>query len=121
VPGTTFHSLQKGGPEKSLASIARTNVRDLSKFLNDFGDTAAVVDRLDLVITVDTSVAHLAGALGKPTWLLLPHVCDFRWMTKGETSMWYPSMRIFRQPDPGNWESVFDQVRAELEILARAS
>lgn len=117
VPGTTFHSLQKGGPEAALAGVRRSNVRDLSKHLADFGDTAAVVERLDLVITVDTSVAHLAGALGKQTWLLLPHVCDFRWQIEGETSPWYPTMRIFRQPAVGDWESVFDRTREELERL----
>ncbi len=120
VPGTTFHSLQKGGAEAALSGSRWPNVWDLSALLSDFSDTAAVIDRLDLVITVDTSVAHLAGALRKQTWLLLPFVCDFRWMAEGETSPWYPSMRLFRQPAAGDWDSVFDRVRAELEALVGA-
>lgn len=81
----------------------------------DFWDTAGVIMGLDLVITVDTSVAHLAGALGRPVWLLLPAIgCDWRWGVSGETSRWYPSMRLFRQAAAGDWSSVVARVKAEL-------
>jgi ADP-heptose:LPS heptosyltransferase len=70
---------------------------------------------MDLVITIDNSTAHLAAALGIPTWLLLPFAPDWRWLLDGDTSPWYPPMRIFRQPRPGDWQAVLDQVRSALE------
>lgn len=115
VEGTRFFSLQKGdAPERALAERPIEGVVDLAADLVDFRDTAAVLQALDLVITVDTSVAHLAGALGRPTWLLLPHVPDFRWMLGRSDSPWYPTMRIFRQPAPRDWTSVFAEVQAAL-------
>ena len=121
VPGAAFFSLQKGDP-------AATQLRDLEQAgwdgpvihdptaeLNDFEDTAALIDQLDLVISVDTSVAHLAGALGKPVWLLNRFDTCWRWMTGRDDSPWYPTMTIFRQPAPGDWESVLAQVRTELQ------
>ena len=83
--------------------------------LDQFIDTAAVIENLDLVITVDTSVAHLAGALGKPVWLLLPYAPGWRWMLDREDSPWYPTMRLFRQPSNGDWTGVFSQVEKALE------
>lgn len=80
----------------------------------DIGATAALVAGVDLVITVDTMVAHLAGALGAPTWLLLRHTPDWRWPSDGDTTIWYPGMRLYRQPEPGDWTSVVDQVTTDL-------
>ncbi|MCC6316054.1 MAG: tetratricopeptide repeat protein [Gemmatimonadaceae bacterium] len=119
VPGTAFFSLQKGAePERQLAQLPGRTIEDLAPGLVDFRDTAAAIQALDLVITVDTSVAHLAGALGVPTWLLLPHVPDFRWMLDRTDSPWYPSMRLFRQPTPRDWASVFAEVERELAKVA---
>jgi hypothetical protein len=107
--GISFHSLQVGW-EKDLP----LPMTDLTKYLNDFADTACLVALLDMVITIDTAVAHLAGAMGKPTWLMLPHAPDWRWMTKRHDSPWYPSVRIFRQADPGSWEEVVREVASSL-------
>ncbi len=111
----TFYSLQKG-----QASIAANNppngmkIINLTNELNDFADTAAAIDNLDLVISVDTSVAHLAGAIGKPVWTLLPFVPDWRWFLKCSNSPWYPSMRLFRQNKLNDWKGVLDQVKKAL-------
>lgn len=80
----------------------------------DFYDTASVIAGLDLVISVDTSVAHLAGAMGKPVWVLLPYVADWRWQKGRGDSPWYPSARLFRQQTPGDWRGVIDAIRSEL-------
>ena len=98
----TLFSLQKG--PRSLANAdtpAGFPITDLSVHIEDFYDTAAAIMRLDLVITVDTSVAHLAGALGRPVWVLLPFVPDWRWLLNREDSPWYPGTRLFRQTSPG--------------------
>jgi hypothetical protein len=84
-----------------------------------FMDTAAIIMNLDLVITSDTAIAHLAGALGKPVWVLLPYVPDWRWMLERSDSPWYPTMRLFRQRSPGEWSDVFKLVREELELLLK--
>jgi hypothetical protein len=89
--------------------------------LRDFADTAAVIERLDLVLSVDTAVAHLAGALGKPCWLLLPHVPEWRWLHDRTDSPWYPSLRLYRQPSAGDWTSVLGQVRRDVAALAGRS
>ncbi len=112
VPGVAFFSLQKDEAAE-LADSAGT-VRDLSGGLGDFADTAAVVDRLDLVISVDTAVVHVAGALGRPVWLLVPFAPDWRWMRDRDDSPWYPTLRLFRQPALGDWPSVFARVAGEL-------
>jgi ADP-heptose:LPS heptosyltransferase len=79
-----------------------------------FLDTAAVMECLDLVITCDTSVVHLAGALGRPTWMALKHVSDWRWLTDRDDTPWYPSVRLFRQPRPGDWGAVFESMLSHL-------
>src|SRR5205807_9759977 len=89
-------------------------VHDTSGHSREIADTAADIRNLDLVITVDTMVAHLAGALGKPVWTLLPYRADWRWMLDREDSPWYPTMRLFRQPAPGDWRSVIVRVAGEL-------
>jgi ADP-heptose:LPS heptosyltransferase len=82
---------------------------------NAFLDSAAVMESLDLIITCDTSIAHLAGALGRPTWIALKHAPDWRWMLDREDSPWYPSVRLFRQKSRGQWEDVFDRMLRELQ------
>jgi tetratricopeptide (TPR) repeat protein/glycosyltransferase involved in cell wall biosynthesis len=121
VPGARFFSLQKGGPEGELVRIASDRVVDLSPHLADFRDTAAAISRLDLVLTVDTSVAHLAAALGRETWVMVTHVPDFRWMLERDDSPWYPSVRLFRQPAPRDWASVIARVRRALSERMRSS
>jgi ADP-heptose:LPS heptosyltransferase len=91
---------------------------DPSAALNDFADTAALVTALDLVITVDTAVAHLAGALGRPCWVLLPWIgCDWRWLRDRADSPWYDSVRLYRQPREGDWASVIAAVKRDLAAL----
>jgi hypothetical protein len=96
-------------------------VIDLSDNLNDLADTAAVISQLDLVICVDSAVAHLAGALGKPIWILLCFMPDWRWMLQREDSPWYPTARLFRQQTAGDWEEVFDRVKIALKHLISLS
>jgi hypothetical protein len=92
---------------------------DLTADLTDFADTAALLMQLDLVVTVDTSVAHLAGALGRPVWILLPYAADWRWLVERSDSPWYPSARLYRQSAPGDWPSVVERLRADLAKLRR--
>jgi tetratricopeptide (TPR) repeat protein len=113
-PGVQFVGLQKEYRERDRATLAKTPLLRLDAGLADFADTAAAIDALDLVIAVDTAVAHLAGAMGKPLWLLLPAAGDWRWMVDRKDSPWYPTARLFRQPQIGDWASVMTQVRCEL-------
>jgi tetratricopeptide (TPR) repeat protein/glycosyltransferase involved in cell wall biosynthesis len=113
-PKARFFSLQKGGPEAELPWVVGDRITDLSPHLVDFRDTAAAIAKLDLVVTVDTSVAHLAAALGRETWIMITHVPDFRWMLDRTDSPWYPAARLFRQPAPGDWSSLVATVRAAL-------
>ncbi len=113
-----LYSLQKEVTEAELSLLSANNIRDIGSKLKDFADTANAIAPLDLVITVDTAVAHLAGAMGKPVWVLLPFAPDWRWMLNRVDSPWYPSiMRLFRQPQPGDWEGVFDRVKLALKDL----
>jgi ADP-heptose:LPS heptosyltransferase len=109
-PRDAFLSLEGGEAAKDIASAAG-RVADFSR---PFADTAAIIEALDLVISVDTSIAHLAGALGRPIWTLLQFSPDFRWGLARDTTPWYPTMRLIRQPRPGDWSAVFDSVRERL-------
>jgi Tfp pilus assembly protein PilF len=118
VPGINFYSLQKGIPQLEIAELGwERKLQDLSGQLQDMADTAAAIAQLDLVITVDTSVAHLAGALGKPVWVLLAYAADWRWMMEREDCPWYPTMRLFRQKQPGDWHGVMERVVAALSEI----
>ena len=90
---------------------------DWTDELTDFADTAALVANLDLVITVDTAIAHLAGAMGKPAWVLLPHPADFRWLLERDDSPWYPTLRLFRQTRSRDWEEPLARVVQNLRSL----
>jgi tetratricopeptide (TPR) repeat protein len=115
----TFVSLQKDPrPQDAAVLRQRPGLIDLTTELTDFAETAALLSCLDILISVDTSVAHLAGALGRPVWLLLPHVPDFRWLLGRDDSPWYPTLRLFRQDASRDYENVLDRVRAEVTELA---
>jgi tetratricopeptide (TPR) repeat protein len=109
-----FFSLQLGAAASQLDEIPG-RITDLRFAIDDFADTAALMTHLDLIVTADTSVAHLAGALAKPTWTLIPFSPDWRWLMEREDSPWYPTMRLFRQPEFGDWPSVIDRIYSELE------
>jgi tetratricopeptide (TPR) repeat protein len=114
-----WFSLQKEYKDGDRQMLRRSKVHDYSIALFDFSDTAALLSQLDLIISVDTSVAHLAGAMGKPTWVMLPYVPDFRWLWDREDSLWYPSMRLFRQPAAGDWSPVIYNVSSALRARYR--
>jgi Flp pilus assembly protein TadD len=115
IPGLRLYSLQKGEAARQAAGM---RIEDLGSELADFSDTAAVAENLDLVISVDTAVAHLAGALGRPTWTLLKRAPDWRWLLAREDSPWYPTMRLFRQKTAADWRPVVNEVSAALRGLA---
>jgi tetratricopeptide (TPR) repeat protein len=122
VPDVTFVSLQQELGAAEAASLEHhPNVIRLGGELRDFADTAAVVSLLDLVVSADTAMVHLAGALGRPVWALLPFAPDFRWLLDRPDSPWYPTARLFRQPRSGDWESVLARVRDELAGAAGAA
>jgi hypothetical protein len=115
IQGVSLFSLQKGKPESQLASPPPgMQITALGPDLRNFADTAALLQCLDLLISVDTSVVHLAGALGKPVWTLLAKGPDWRWMLDREDSPWYPTMRLFRQREMGNWSDVIARVSENL-------
>lgn len=111
-------SLAKAPPAADNEAMAQMGVLDLSTELADFGETAAVIANLDLLVTVDSAVAHLAGALGRPVWTLLARPSDWRWLLERTDSPWYPSLRLFRQPQPGSWDPVIAAVAEALAPLA---
>jgi len=116
VPDTAFYSLQVGsGPTGLSSTPGFENVTDLAPRLDDFADTAAAIEALDLVISVDTAVAHLAGALGKPAWVFIPAIdTDWRWQLEGTVTDWYPSLHLFRQQTPGDWPHTVADMAAAL-------
>lgn len=116
IQGIDWVSLQLGAPRLQIAATGG-RPRDLGGELRDFHETAALIGNLDLLITVDTAAAHLAGAMGKPVWILLPHVPDWRWLLERDDSPWYPSARLFRQREGADWAHVMREVQTEL--LAR--
>jgi Flp pilus assembly protein TadD len=116
-----FISLQKDVRPDDKAQLAKGRLIDVAEHLVNFAETAALMSCLDLVITVDTSVAHLAGALGRPTWLLLPFTPDWRWLLERDDSPWYPSLRLFRQSEARDWAEVLDSVQRALAARITAS
>lgn len=115
LKNTQFYSLQKDEGSEQLENAKNHNIIDLSQTFNDFTDTAAAVENLDLVICNDTSVAHLAGAMDKKCWILLPYVQDWRWTTDLSYSAWYNSVKLFKQSIPDDWNGVMDEIYQELQ------
>jgi hypothetical protein len=119
TPNVEFVTLQKElGPGEADMLRLHPNVTAVGAELADFADTAALISLLDLVVSVDTSVVHLTGAIGRPFWVLVPLAPDFRWLLDRDDSPWYPTARLFRQPRTDDWESVFERVGAELAGMA---
>ncbi len=115
MPGVRIYSLQAGAGREQITAVAGGwPIVDLGDRLGDFHETAAIVRNLDLVITCDSAPAHLAGALGVPVWVILSVAADWRWTVDRTDSPWYPTMRLFRQSQLGNWQDVFQTVQTEL-------
>ena len=123
MPGVALVSLQKGPATAQAGSyFGRAPLINIGAEVTDYDDTMALLSCLDLVITVDTSVGHLAAAMGKPVWILLAHAPDWRWLLERDDSPWYPTVRLFRQAVPGQWGEVFDRVAAALrETVSRSA
>jgi glycosyltransferase involved in cell wall biosynthesis/tetratricopeptide (TPR) repeat protein len=118
--GVDFYSLQVGPARAQIAASGLvSHISDLGEEFRDFADTAAVVDQLDLVISVDTSVVHLTGALNRPVWVMITYAPDWRWLLDRDDSPWYPSMRLFRQGPDESWDGVLDTVFADLRLKVR--
>ena len=119
LPGVRLISLQKGAGTEQLDTLPDgMMVERLSgNFPEDFADTAAAMDAMDLIISCDTSVAHLAGALARPTWVALPHAADWRWLSDRDDSPWYPDMQLFRQPKRGDWTGLFKKIEEKLATI----
>jgi len=119
LPGIRLISLQKGDGIEQLDTLPdgmRVEIMGRD-FPQDFGDTAAAMEAMDLIISCDTSVAHLAGALGRPVWVALPHAADWRWLQDREDSPWYPGMQLFRQPKRGDWTDLFQKIEEKLTAI----
>lgn len=122
MPGIEFYSLQKGEAVQELETLGLNGlIENLAPLIHDFADTAQLIIELDLLITADTAVVHLAGALNKPVWVLLPYGSEWRWLLDRNDSPWYPSVRLFRQTIPGQWEPVMRQVTQALIEDSHAS
>ena len=121
IPGVALVALQKEVPAADRAEFpGGLGALDLTAEIDDFGDTAATIENLDLVVSVDSSAAHLAGALAKPCWVMLPWIPDWRWLLDREDTPWYPSLRLFRQPSRGDWAATISRVANELAAVQRA-
>jgi ADP-heptose:LPS heptosyltransferase len=119
--GVSLFSLQFGaGATQASGENSPVHLLDLTAESDDFADTAALIEQLDLVVTADTVIAHVAASLGKPTWLLLYAVPDWRWMLERDDSPWYPTVRIFRQTKRGDWEHPVTAAADAMAELARA-
>jgi len=120
IDGVKLYGLQKGQAAEQAEKLGqRIPVINFGNEFKDFTDTAGMIENLDLVISVDTSVAHLAGAMAKAVWVVLPFVPEWRWMLEREDSPWYPTMRLFRQEKPGDWDGVFQCIAKQLQILMK--
>ena len=118
VPNVQLYGLQKGEAALQVEHLpGNLMIEDLGPDIKDFSDVAGIIENLDLIVSVDTALAHLAGAMGKSVWTLLPYAPDWRWLLDREDSPWYPTMRLFRQKKPGNWDSVLQRVANELDSL----
>lgn len=117
IPGINWIGLQKGPAAKQVGHASGFEIANWGEAFRDFSDTAAAMANLDLIISIDTSVAHLAGALGKPVWLLLPRVPDWRWLLGRADTPWYPSMRLFRQSKQTDWHTVMEQIALGLQRI----
>jgi hypothetical protein len=120
VPGVSLYSLQKTTGTDQLENLPKhmkliTFDDTFDQAHGRFMDTAAVMKNLDLIITVDTSISHLSSAMGIPTWVMIPNPPDWRWMINRNDTPWYPDMRLFRQPTPGDWDSVLKTITQELQ------
>lgn len=121
VPGVAFYSLLPSAPQRDQSSLQSSRVIHSDLVFKDFLDTASVIAEMDLVIAVDTAVAHLAGALAKPTWLLVQHSPDWRWFLDRADTPWYPTMQLFRQTERGRWETPIRRVAGSLRRLASST
>ncbi|MCK5640178.1 MAG: hypothetical protein KAJ19_05255, partial [Gammaproteobacteria bacterium] len=120
LPNTRLYSLQKGVAAADISGAAnKMDIVDFSKFIEDFTDTARIIQNLDLIITVDTAVAHLAGAMGKPVWVLLPYAPDWRWGLENKNTPWYPSMQLYRQHTVTEWTDIVEEISEDLRSLLK--
>lgn len=120
IEGISLFSLQRGDAAQQLdQSPLKAKIQDLEQWCSDMNDSAAAIAALDVVVTVDTSIAHLTGALAKPVWIMLPFLPDWRWLLQGTSSPWYPTARLFRQSTPGDWPGVVQNVARELQLASR--
>lgn len=114
-----FHCLQKEIREEDAELFCRhPGIKTYRDELKDFTDTGALIEQMDLVVSVDTSVAHLTGALGKRVWILLPHIPDYRWLLDREDTPWYPSAKLYRQDESRAWDNLIERIRTDLSSMS---